>query len=87
MLSWWNVNVNKIQVDKLANSWNLKFHVKTNLWYDKIDTMSIWQNVNLTKCQFDKMSIWQNVNLTKCQFDKMSIWQKSGWKMSKWQNV
>ncbi len=23
---------------------------------------------------FDKMSIWQNVNLTKCQFYKMLVW-------------
>ncbi len=41
----------------------------------KVDEMSSWQNVKLTKCQVDKMSSWQNVKLTKCQIDKMSIWQ------------
>jgi hypothetical protein len=37
----------------------------------RVDKMSSWQNVKLTKCRVDKMSSWQNVKLTKCWVDKM----------------
>jgi len=41
----------------------------------RVDKMSCWQNVMLTKCRVDKMLCWQNVVLTKCRVDKMSCWQ------------
>ncbi len=76
MISWWNDNLMKWEVDEMRSWWNEK------LMKWEADEMKSWWNEKLVKWKVDELTSWCDGKLTKWEVDKMASWHDV--KLRKW---